>query len=193
MWKTFKEGQRQSNVSLSISQFNILNKEFEGLLSEAQNMKFKSELEELPLKPFRQAFEKGNGIYYIELFEILNTIKYYQEPSDEKRKCIIDFRHNVIFPLSRFYDKIHHFLQRVQIDKTINDDHKRILYYYIERDLLQTYFRVCNYRFGNILHCSLAEIETKVFTEEAFHEINIFYKKNSLFQFKSLNFYETTF
>jgi hypothetical protein len=193
MWKTFKEGQRQSNISLSISQFNILNKEFEGLLSEAQNMKFKSELEDLQLKPFRHSFEKSNGIYYISLFTILDTIKYYKDPSDEKENYIIDFRHNVIFPLSRFYDKIHHFLQRVQIDKTINDDHKRILYYYIERDLLQTYFRVCNHRFGNILQCSLADIETEVFKEAAFHEINVFYKRNSLFQFKNLNFYETTF
>jgi hypothetical protein len=193
MWKTFKEGQRQSNISLSISQFNILNKEFEGLLSEAQNIKFKSELEDIQLNPFRHAFEKSNGIYYIDLFNILDTIKYYQEPSDEKKNYINDFRHNVIFPLTRFYDKIYHFLQRVQIDKTINDDHKKILYYYIERDLLQTYFRVCNYKMGNMLKCSLADIETKAYTEAMFHTINEFYKSNGLFQFKNPSFYETTF
>jgi len=52
MWRTFKEGQRQSNLSLSIGQFNILNKKLEVLNVEAQNLKFKSELKEVQFKPF---------------------------------------------------------------------------------------------------------------------------------------------
>ena len=85
MWRTFKEGQRQSNLSLSIGQFNILNKELEVLNVEAQNLKFKSELKEVQFKPFWHAFETSNGIYYIDLFNILDTIGFYQEPSDEKK------------------------------------------------------------------------------------------------------------
>ena len=193
MWRTFKEGQRQSNVSLSIGQFNILNKELEGLNTEAQNFKFKSEMEEVQFKPFRHAFETSNGIYYIDLFNILDTIKFYHEPSDEKRNYVNDFRHNILFPLTRFYDKLFDFLQRIKTDTTINNEHRKILYYYIERDLLQTYFRICNYQFGGTLKCRLTDIETEKFKESLFHRINDFYRTNNLFQFKDLNFYQMTF
>lgn len=87
MWRTFKEGQRQSDVSLSISQFNTLNNDLKTLISEAKNIKFISGVSESFLKPFKNNFERSNSINNIYLFLIPDTINFYEEEINEKKEC----------------------------------------------------------------------------------------------------------
>lgn len=49
-----------------------------------------------------------------------------------KKKNVSDFRLNILFPLARYYDKLYHFFLRVKEDSSINDNHRRTLYYYAE-------------------------------------------------------------
>lgn len=189
--KNFFLGQKQTKISLSINQFNIFQKELEGLTKEAKGIKFSSNQQDLT-KPYQKHFEESDGIYYIGLFLIISHIKYYNKESQERDALLNDFRHQIIFPLFKYYSKIFQFLNRVKNDEVLSESYKKILYNYIERDILQSYFRISNNKLGNELHYDLSIFETPVFNPNSFYSVNDFYIKNNLFQYQNLNFYITT-
>lgn len=191
MNKTFVVGQKQTALSLAINQFNIFQKEFDSFLNEAKNIQFESRLDEVTFISYKESFKKSNGINYIELFQILETIKYYIEPSSEKDKIINDFRHSVLFRLFKFYDKLYLFLIQIKDDQVLTMQYKLLLYNYIERDILQIYFRVSNYVFNNNLHFDLTMLQTLAYDPKTFYDINNFYIDNDIFQYQLLDFYVT--
>ena len=192
--KTFIEGKKQTKTSLAINQFNIFHDELKGLVVEAKEMRFHTDLGNGILKTLNHEFEKANGIYYIGIFSISSDLKLtLAQDAEDNRALINDFRHNVLFPLSQYYDKLYHFLNRIKCDETLSLDYKKILYNYIERDILQTYLRVCNYERGNKRHCELSIFKTEVYDQNSFYNINNFYIDNSAFQYKDQAFYIKTF
>lgn len=195
MYSTFTGGQKQTEISLSINQFNIYHFELQGLIGEGKNIKFRSDLNEGILKTLDYQFINSNGIEYISVFTIAtDTLKYTLNKNNENSQVVInDFRNNVLFPLSRYYDKLFHFLNRVKADKVLNQDYRNILYNYIERDVLQTYFRVCNNCFQDFMTVDLLPFKTIKYDTETFYKINKFYIENKIFQYKDLQFYKDTF
>lgn len=189
--KNFFLAQKQTKISLSINQFNIFQKELEGLIKEAKEIKFSSKYPNLT-KPYQQDFEESDGIYYITLFSIISHIKYYNNESHERENLLNDFRHQIIFPLMKYYSKILQFLSRVKNDEVLSKSYKNILYNYIERDVLQSYLRISNNQLGNELQYDLSIFETSVFDPTSFYKINEFYIKDDLFQYQNLNFYINT-
>ena len=105
-----------------------------------------------------------------------------------------DFRHNVLFPLERYYDRLLHFLQSVKVDTTMEEYYKEIIYTKVERDILQTYFRICNCTLANIskLDYDISIFSTSMYDTTSFYRINDFYKENKIFQYKDLTFYQRT-
>ncbi len=195
MYRTFIGGQKQTETSLAINQFNIYHTELQGLIEEGKNIKFHSDMDEGILKTLNYQFIKSNGIEYISAFTIATDTLQDTLKNDKNSQAIInDFRHNVLFPLSRYYDKLFHFLNRVKIDKVLNQDYKNILYNYIERDILQTYFRVCNNCVeGYYMTVDLTPFKTIKYDPETFYRINKFYIENEIFQYKDLAFYKRIF
>lgn len=194
MYLTFKEGQKQTRISLAINQYNIFQKELDSFIKEANDIKFKSDLSPTILAPYKHAFENANGIYYIKVFDdVLDSIRLLPDDSTERRPLINDFRLNILTPLYRYYDKLYHFLIQINKDKVLTDQYKRILYNYIERDILLTYFRISNYKRGDTLYCDLSVFNTTGYPISNFYLINDFYIKNNAFQYKNLKFYANTF
>lgn len=192
MYKTFTGGQKQTEISLAINQFNIYHFELQGLIEEAKNIKFYSDLDLIngKLKSLSPAYDKANGINYIEVFSMLTNPSYDLKNNQD---MINDFRHNVLFPLVRYYDKLFYYLNRVKNDKVLNHDYRNILYNHIESDLLQVYFRICNHCHGTYMTVDLSIFKTEVFDPESFYMINRFFIENKTFQYKDLNFYQSIY
>lgn len=192
IYKTFKEGKRQTTISLSISQYNILYKELLDLIEDAKNIKFKSDLGEEAHVNIRTRIDEANGIYYIPLFLFTSSgVKFLKK--DDAAKHINDFRHNILFPLVRYYDRLYQFLEIVIKDEILEPNHKNYIYNKVERDLLQTYFRVCNYQFmSEKPDYDLIPFETEKFNADSFYRINKLFIEKNLFQFKDLEFYKET-
>lgn len=193
MYKTFKEGQKQTRQALAIDQFHIFEKELGGLLEEAGKIKFESYTQYEKLKPYKDQFDNANGIYYIYIFDVLNDVRLLPFDSEERRYLVDSFRHAALFPLTRYYDKLHHFLTRIDQDQILSDNYKKLLYNYVERDILQIYFRVCNYSFVGQLHCDLSVFETVKYKPQTFYKINQFFIDKNAFEFKSQAFYAENF
>lgn len=190
--RNFILGQKQTKLSLAINQFKIYKEELDGFINEAKSIKFKSIREELT-KPYKNSYEESDGIFYIHLFLIIDHIKFLSPESEERRLLISDFRGQVIFPLLKFYDKLFHFLVRIYKDEVLSKDYKKILYNYIERDLLQTYFRIANNKnLGEEMQYDLSVFETPVFKKDTFYRINQFYIYRDIFQYKNQDFYIKT-
>jgi len=192
MYKTFTSGQKQTEISLAINQFKIYHFELQGLIEEAKNIKFRSDsvLSNEKLESLISSFNNSNGISYIYVFSMLTNPQYGLK---NNQNMINDFRHNVLFPLIPYYAKIFSYLKRVKNDKVLNIDYKNILYYQIERDLLQTYFRICNNCHSNYKTVNLSIFKTEAFDPETFFIINRFYIENDIFLFNDLKFYQNTY
>jgi len=196
--KQFEEGQKLTKTSLALSQFNIYNDELKNFINDAKNIKFQSSTDENTNKKLKQDMLEANGIFYISLFSFIYTAKVLLNTKDdeESRKVnetVSDFRHNVLFPLERFYDRLLHFLNSVKKDLTMEDSYKQIIYTKVERDLLQTYFRICNYKIlGEKLDYDLVIFDTTVYNSKSFYRINQFYIDNTAFNYKDLTFYNKT-
>lgn len=193
IYRTFKEGKRQTTISLSISQYNILYKELIDLIDDAKSLKFKSDLGNEAHVNIRTRIDEANGINYIALFLFTANDNKFIQSQPDGQSHINDFRHNILFPLVRYYDRLHYFLETVIKDDVLEANHKKYIYNKMERDLLQTYFRVCNYRFmSNEPDYNLRTFETEKFSADSFYKINSLFIEKNLFQFKDLDFYKRT-
>lgn len=192
MFKTFTGGQKQTEISLAINQYNIYHFELQELIVEGKNIKFHTDLGDSILKPLKYQYSNSNGIDYMGVFTIIThkwlIIKTYEE---NRKDLIEDFRDNVLFPLSRYYDKLFHFLNRIKNDSVLKN-YKNILYINIENNILQTYFRLCNNCVGNYKTVDLSSFKTEGFDPDTFYRINKFYIENGIFQYKDLKFYQDT-
>jgi len=190
---TFIEGKKQTAISLSISQFNIYYNELLDFFEDGKAIKLHSDLGDKAHPIIKDNIEKVDGINYIYLF--LYAEKYLVEDIDDKnvdriRNQINDFRHNILFPLEKYYDRLFHFLNSIYKDNILEKNHKNILFNKVERDILQTYFRICNYSFiTNEKNYDLSTFDTPKYNSKSFYKINNLFIENKLFQYKSLEFY----
>ncbi|MFA6089446.1 MAG: hypothetical protein WC755_06285 [Candidatus Woesearchaeota archaeon] len=194
IYRTFNEGRKQTKISLSINQFNIFYNDLKDLIEDAENIKYKTDLGENANSSTKSYLEKSNGINYIGLFQFtLNTERLINKQLKDDNYTdtiqINDFRQNIIFPLGRYYDRLLYFLNSVDKDDILQINHKKIIYNKVERDILQTYFRVCNYQFSGKLDYNLSIFDTDTYKSEMFYRINKFYINKNLFQYKDLEFY----
>jgi hypothetical protein len=189
--RNFYLGRKMTGISVSINQFNIYYKELEGFIKEAKDMKFVSKKPEL-LKSYEERYRQANGISYINIFPVVKDVGFYEAESAERQAIIDDFRNEVIYPLFKFYDRLRHYLERIDDDSILSAEYKDILFNYVERDLLQDYLRITNHRAGGQLWYDLTLFETPVFDQRIFYRINEFYISHEAFQFKDLAFYQRT-
>jgi hypothetical protein len=193
IYMTFKGGQEQTSISLSISQHNIYYNELLDFIEDAKNIKFNSYLGDKAHISIRSNIDKSNGIDYMSLFQFTDHYAATLDRNIDDIEQIDDFRFNVLFPLERYYDRLYYFLNTILKDKILKDNHKRIIFNKVERDILQTYFRVCNYAVPNDKRqYNLSTFDTEKYKSESFYKINQFYIDNRLFQFKDLDFYRKT-
>jgi hypothetical protein len=198
MYITYRNGQKLSKAGLSISEYNIIFNDLQSLITEAKEIKFKSYLNEAQINPIKYRYDQSDGVFYIKLFlfvTLQNQSNKVIYESEENKFAISDFRDNVLFPLERFYDKLNDFLFTVHKDVVLEEYHKKFIFKTVERDLLQTYFRVCNniHPFLNNKEYQLSHFKTEAYNpEESFYRINKFYIENKLFNYKDLEFYQTT-
>lgn len=192
MFKTFKETKKQTGISLDISQYNIFHTELLDFIEEAKNSKFHSNLLEDILKPLKNDYEKSNGIYYMHVFSNVHTTINFNNGADNLA-FINDYRSNVLFPLTRYYDKLLFFVNRIKDDKLLSIEYKLVLYYLIEMNVLPIYFRVSNCLGpSGSIQCNLTPFSTENYDSKTFYEINEFYIANNLFQYKDLKYYKHT-
>jgi hypothetical protein len=192
---TFWEGKKQTKISSSIGQYNIMKDEFSDFLEDAKNLKFNSKLIENADESIKPDLQNVNGIDYIPLFmfatdnTVLSSLK--KGDNDENKQ---DFRHNIIFPLERYYDKLYNYILSVVKDEILEQSHKDIILKKIERDILQTYFRVCNYGIGinGENFYQIHSFKTEKFNPDSFYRINKLYTDKKLWQYKNLEFYQET-
>jgi hypothetical protein len=202
LYRTLKEGQKQANESneltkqnLSISQYQIYMEEMKYFINLFQNLKFAVNPNALPGTDFQTNISNYNGIDYIELFgPVMGHHNYFTTMNEIPfNKRVNEFRHNIIFPLFRKYSQLHNYLERIKADSVLKVDHKKLLYLLIERDILQTYFRICNNEDPlNQKSYNLSTFDTPVFQSNSFYDVNQFYIDNSLFSLHSLKFYKET-
>jgi|GEM_PF-5375890 len=189
MYRTFEIGFRQTKFSLAINQFGIFNDQLKQFKDEGENIRFKLNLySENDINNFTKAVEKSNGIYYIEIFLLLS-----HSPNEFTESEINEVRTQILFPLTKYYNRIFKFLEDIYNDNILTDEYKIILFNNIERDILQTYFRVCNNKFGEQKTVDFNIFKTiRFIPEQSFLKINQFYIENNLFKFENLMFYEGT-
>ena len=198
IYLTFDQGRRQTGISLSIGQFNIFYDELKDFIDDARSIKFKSDFGNNASPNIKSNIDNSNGINYVQLFAFTSTAEIITrnkktDDDSEWNGEINDFRHNILFPLSRYYDRLFYFINNVYTDKILLDEHKKIIFNKIERDILQTYFRVSNYSvYNNQLHYNLSTFDTEVYKSESFYIINKFFIEHNLFQYKDLKFYQMT-
>ena len=184
-----------TSTSLAINQFNIYNDELKSFKEEAKNIKFEQKFKYPMITP--EDFEKSNGVSYITLFTFStdeNIISNHNSDItlDPNYLDIALFRSSVIFPLERFYAKLSHLLEKILKDKILLKRYKAILFSRIERDLLQDYFRICNYEFFEKRLYNLSIFKSEGYNSNKFYKINQFYIANNLFDYEDLKFYKTT-
>ncbi len=191
MYKTFKSGQEQTSISLGINQYHIYYTEFKDYVEEAKNLKFDDESDVLSKAGISNIKARFDGLNYIPAFLFLRNL-HENRVTRPDEELIDGFRFGVLFPLTRYYDRLFEFLQRIQNDEVLSERYKKILFMHAEKDLLQNYFRICNYTYANILWYNIEPLKTQGFDYKPFYHINDLYIQNNLFQFKSLDFYKTT-
>ena len=184
-----------TTTSLAINQFNIYNDELKAFKEEAKNIKFEQKFKYSMITP--EDFEKSNGVSYITLFTFSadeNIIRNYNSDItlDPNYLDISLFRSSVIFPLEIFYSKLSHLLEKILKDKILLKEYKTFLFSRIERDLLQDYFRICNFEFLDRKTYNLAIFKSEGYNSDKFYKINKFYIENNLFDFRNLEFYKAT-
>lgn len=188
MYQTLKEAQKQTTYTLAINQFNIFNSELQEFITEGKNIKFNSNFA-LNTQSYYNCIDNSNAIQYIRLFPLPKQIA-----KEDEEQFINDFRVYVLFPLSRYYDKIYKFILQVEEDNIMTTKYKNSILYALERDILQTYFRVCNNQFGKRPTVDFENFKTiKFIPEDSFFKINQYYIANQKFSFESLGFYKDTF
>jgi hypothetical protein len=184
-----------TSTSLAINQFNIYNDEIKSFKEEAKNIKFEQKFKYSMITP--EDFNKSNGVSYIVLFTFAtdeNIIRNHNPDItlDPNYLDISLFRSSVIFPLERFYAKLSHLLEKILKDEILLKEYKAILFSRIERDLLQDYFRICNYEFLKRKLYNLAIFKSQGYDANKFYKINEFYITNNLFDYENLKFYKAT-
>jgi hypothetical protein len=202
LFQTLREGQKQSRLSneltqqnLSISQYQIYIEEFKYFQQMLQNLSFKVDSNALPGPEFNKDIKDANGIEYIKPFRAIMRPNFYFLNENETLNDLRanEFRHNIIFPLFQKYSQLHNYLTRIKQDSLLKEEHKKLLYLLIERDILQTYLRICNNEDPlNRKRYNLDLFETSLFQSKMFYSINQFYIDNSLFSLHSLEFYKQT-
>lgn len=200
LFRTLKEGQRQSKeaqqqtgYSLAINQYNILYQDLVGITKRFAELNFKeiikkdNVIETSFLGKFHQGIEEANGMN----ISMIYLFRPFLHPENEKltEAEIIHFRIYILFPLLREYVSLYDFLKEVKSDKILSDEYKNRFYKIIERDILQSYFRVCNYSyFNDILKYNFSKLQKVDLVD--FFAINNFYIENNLFQYNNLEFYQ---
>jgi len=200
LYRTLKEGQRQSDesrkqtsYSLAINQYNIVYQDLKGIHKKFEELNFKEILKKsniaetnLP-QSSRQGIEEANGLN----IPMIYLFRPFLHPTNKslKEEGIGFFRFNIIFPLLREYVSLFDFLKDVKNDKILSIEYKNRLYKIIERDILQSYFRICNYRRFTNMKYYLSSLQPEDL--EDFYAINNFYIENNLFQYNPLDFYES--
>lgn len=202
LYKTLKAGQHQAEQSneltrqnLSISQYQIYMEELKYFIKMFQELQFPVTPATFHRSDYRTDIQNSNGIDYMLTIKYVIDPEHYFLNSDrtENTERVNEFRHNILFPLFRKYAQLHNFLQRIKADQLLKDEHKKLLYLLIERDLLQNYFRLCNNEFpDNTKNYDLSLFETQVFRIESLHAVNRFFIDNDLFALHSLQFYKET-
>jgi len=186
---------RISKTSLAINQFNIYNNELTIFIDEAKNIKYEQKIKYSMLTP--EDFIKANGISYISLFTFSTDeeiIRNYN-PDITRDPNYLDislFQHTVIFPLERFYRKLLDLLKNILNDKTLLSEYKVFLFRKIERDLLQDYFRICNYEVVEKKLYNLSIFKTISYNPNSFYLINDLFRQHNLFNYRNLDFYKET-
>lgn len=195
MYLTLDEGRKQTKISLSISQFNILDNLLSDFINEAKTITFKSELEDDSfLNNILKSHPELSGIYYMPLLIIALNNRLGVMLRDGEIDRLNNYRHNIVFPLVGYYDKLYGFIIDVIKDEVITEKYKKMLLKKVEREILQTYFRVCNYSVINdgVLAYNLNPLETENFDLDSFYKINKLYIDKGLFEYKDLDFYKET-
>lgn len=193
IYKTFKSGKEHTMISLSISQHNIYYNELIDFIEDAKNIRFNSYLGDKAHICIKSNIANSNGINYISLFQFTDHYAETIAARDEGHDQIDDFRTSILFPLERYYDRLYYFLETVLKDSILKENHKRIIFNKAERDILQTYFRVCNYSVPNgKRQYNLSTFDTGAYSSNSFYRINSFFIDNKLFQYKNLEFYKIT-
>jgi hypothetical protein len=201
LYKTLKSGQRQADESneltlqnLSISQYQIYTEELKYFFEVFQSLKFKVEDHKFPDPDYLAQIKSADGIAYIQVFRILLTNSYFlKADSSLITERVDEFRHKIVFPLFRNYGMLYNFLSRVKSDQLLKNEHKKIIYLIVERDLLQHYFRLCNNEDPlRKKSYDLSLFDTPVFQSQSFCAINQFYVDNGVFSLHTLEFYKET-
>ncbi len=202
LYKTLREGQKQTKQSnkltkqsLSISQYHIFIEELKYFVERFQNLKFSVNPVALPGPEYNTDIQNANGIDDIKAFRpLIRPITYYFNADRTLNDTRSDeFRHNILFPLYRHYSQLYNFLERVKNDSLLKAEHKRLLYLLLERDLLQTYFRVTiNEDPLRKKWYDLAIFDTAAFNSRSLYSICEFYTNNNLFALHTLDFYKET-
>jgi len=194
--KQSKEGQRQTGYSLAINQYNIQFQDLMGIINKFKEINFKENFKKYkvdeniyPLN-FRYGLNDANGINtaMIYLF-IIFSIPYKNETTKDQ---LFNFRLHILFPLLREYKSLLHFLNEIKDDTLLSQSHKNKFYKIIERDVLQSYFRICN---NHTLPVAEPDYDLSCYPKnniEDFCAINEFYIANSAFQYNTLEFYQNT-
>jgi len=197
LYRTLKEGQRQSEegrkltgYSLAINQYNILYQDLLGIIKKFEELNF-TEIINKSNNPSLQKFNSGKEIANGMNLPMIYIFGQFLHPQNEDltEKEVSNFRLFILFPLLREYVSLYDFLKEIRNDKILSVEYKSRFYKIIERDILQSYFRICNFSmFNHILKYNLSSLqETDL---EDFYAINNFYIENNLFQYNNLKFYQ---
>ncbi len=190
------EAQFQSRATLAMNQYNIYYKELEIITSTFENMNFKKNMErrDLDLKTtfplnFRQSLDYANGRN--EKLCGLFTLFMIPDRHERTKHQETYFQHDVLLPLIRGYEHLLLFLNAIKNDRLLTDEYKSMFYEKIEYELLQSYLRICNYRFMYKDN----DYDLSCFPEQwldEFYKVNNFYINNNAFRYKDLAFYQRT-
>lgn len=202
LYRTLREGQKQAKQSnkltkqsLSISQYQIFIEELKYFIERFQNLKFSVNPVSLPGPEYNSDIQNATGIDYIKAFRpLIRPVTYFFNADRSLNDAKADeFRHNILFPLYRHYSQLYNFLERVKSDSLLKEEHKNLLYLIVERDLLQTYFRITiNEDPLRKKWYDLSMFDTAVFNSNSLYAISNFYINNNLFTLHSLDFYKET-
>jgi hypothetical protein len=190
------EAQFQSRAILAMNQYNIYYKELEGISATFENMNFKKNMERrsfdlkttFPLN-FRQALDFANG----KNDKLIGLFTLFMIPDRNSRtkeqETYIQF--DILQPLIRGYEHLLLFLNAIKDDNILTDEYKSMFYEKVEYELLQSYLRICNYKFMDKTN----DFDLSCYPDQwvnEFKKINNFYINNNAFRYKDLDFYRTT-
>jgi hypothetical protein len=190
------EAQFQSRATLAMNQYNIYYKELEIITATFENMNFKKNMERhsfdlkttFPLN-FRQSLDYANG----RNEKLVGLFSPFMIPDRRKRtkEQEVYIQHDILLPLIRGYEHLFLFLNAIKNDKILTYEYKSMFFEKVEYELLQSYLRICNYRFMDEDN----DYNLSCFPEqwlEEFYKVNNFYISNNAFRYKDLAFYQRT-